>query len=108
MIAVRDLYDEAELAKLRRDVVAFWFGCVGIHECEIARRLRLSVSELQYIFAEQLEDGPCPDADAIIALYDRAIGGDAEAALVWLVATWWNRDPSFNEMLAMPGRPLWV
>jgi len=107
MIGPRDFYEEAELAKLRRDVVAFWFGCVGVHECEIARRLRLSVSELQYIFAEQLEDGPIPDADAILALYARAIGGDAEAALVWLAAAWWDRKP-FQEILVMPGRARWV
>ena len=100
---IASLFDETERAKIRRGVVAFWCVCIGHYEGEIARRLNLTLHELRYIFPEQLEDGPCTDIDAVIAMYRHAIGGDVDAMLIFLAATQWHRHP-FAEMLAMPER----
>ncbi len=106
MIDARELFSGAELAGLRQQVVALWTECMGLPKSEIAFRLNLSIDQLEYIFAAQLDHAPCKDAGAFISMYYRARSGDGDMLLLILAATMWDQSP-FAEMLMMPEGVHW-
>lgn len=96
---INDLYTDAERDTLRKRVVEF----LAPHTApeEIARRLGTTVADIHHKFRPQLKSKKWSTAEAVQRLNHRARGGDADAALLWLAATDFDR-PAMRDLLFLP------